>query len=130
MGPVHPPPGHWCSLLTPHWALSEWAGAGLCRVWLRVLPVLTLSLIFWAPHPVAVVFPPHVALSLLCHFQGDSGLDSQQKGPKGETGDIGPMVQHYAPLLRAGKLVLASQPSRRGPQGPWEWTGVWEGAGT
>lgn len=28
-----------------------------------------------------------------CCFQGDSGRDSQQRGPKGETGDIGPMVQ-------------------------------------
>lgn len=29
----------------------------------------------------------------LCYFQGDSGRDSQQRGPKGETGDIGPMVR-------------------------------------
>lgn len=28
----------------------------------------------------------------LARFQGDSGRDSQQGGPRGETGDIGPMV--------------------------------------
>jgi hypothetical protein len=33
------------------------------------------------------------SLDKSCCFQGDSGRDSQQRGPKGETGDIGPMVQ-------------------------------------
>lgn len=40
-------------------------------------------------------FLAHVAhIPDLCCFQGESGRDSQQRGPKGETGDIGPMVRH------------------------------------
>lgn len=35
-----------------------------------------------------------------CCFQGDSGRDGQQRGPKGETGDIGPMVSFLDALCR------------------------------
>ena len=41
----------------------------------------------------------------LCSFQGNSGQDSQQRGAKGETGDIGPVVQcsaHLDPPCAAG----------------------------
>lgn len=42
---------------------------------------------------VAASFLPYVAhFTFPCRFQGNPGQDSQQRGPKGETGDLGPMV--------------------------------------
>lgn len=60
----------------------------------------------------------------LCCFQGDSGRDGQQRGPKGETGDIGPMVSFLdAPCRGPGTDLTRARPQpqrpREGSLRPW-----------
>lgn len=96
------------------WALPGWAVAEG--------PGTQTILAFSWPRPRAAVASRACGLCPdLFSFQGDTGRDSQQRGPKGESGDLGPMVQD----LRAPPVPGAPETQltlvHRQPRRPWAW---------
>lgn len=83
-------------------------------------------------------YRPRGSFPDLCCFQGDLGRDSQQRGPKGETGDIGPMVRcptvpdslcqgprdttqaGLSPAWRPREWSLRLWTRNSGAEGPWK----------